>query len=140
MSKPFRGRARACGAAFVLLAACADDVPLAPGDQGSPAGDPAVALGFYGSSGAPTGPVGRPCTAPEYRQFDFWIGDWDTFEIEELNGPSIARAWITPIVDGCALHERYDDLQRRTWVVQAGTAVSRRVRRGRRSSPPRCPS
>jgi hypothetical protein len=46
------------------------------------------------------------CSAVEYRQFDFWIGDWDTFEMDD--GPSIARAEITPIVDGCALHERYE--------------------------------
>lgn len=48
------------------------------------------------------------CSAVEYRQFDFWIGDWDTFETENPNGPSIARATITPIVDGCALHELYE--------------------------------
>jgi 3',5'-cyclic AMP phosphodiesterase CpdA len=30
----------------------------------------------------------------------------------------------------CALHERYADLPRRAWAVQAGTAVSRRVRNG----------
>jgi len=48
------------------------------------------------------------CSAVEYRQFDFWIGDWDTVEMDDLNGPSIARAWIRPIVDGCALHERYE--------------------------------
>jgi 3',5'-cyclic AMP phosphodiesterase CpdA len=33
-----------------------------------------------------------------------------------------------------ALHERYDGLQRRAWVVQAGTAVSRRVRNGAANS------
>ena len=49
-----------------------------------------------------------PCSAIEYRQLDFWIGDWDTFETEDLNGRSIARALITPLVDGCALHERYE--------------------------------
>jgi hypothetical protein len=48
------------------------------------------------------------CTAVEYRQLDFWIGDWDTFETEDPNGASIARASIAPIVDGCALHERYE--------------------------------
>lgn len=48
------------------------------------------------------------CSAVEYRQFDFWLGDWDTFEAEDLNGASIARAQITPLVDGCALHERYE--------------------------------
>jgi len=30
----------------------------------------------------------------------------------------------------CALHERYADLSRHAWAVQAGTAVSRRVRNG----------
>ncbi len=48
------------------------------------------------------------CGAVEYRQFDFWIGDWDTFETEDPNGPSIARAEIISIVSGCALHERYE--------------------------------
>jgi hypothetical protein len=48
------------------------------------------------------------CSAVEYRQFDFWIGDWDTFEMDAPNGPPIARAEITPIVSGCALHERYE--------------------------------
>jgi hypothetical protein len=65
-------------------------------------GTPAVA-----SAAADTSPSTR-CSAVEYRQFDFWIGDWDTFEINDPNGPSIARAEITPIVDGCALHERYE--------------------------------
>jgi len=49
-----------------------------------------------------------PCSAIEYRQLDFWIGDWDTFDSEDLNGASIAHAVITPLVDGCALHERYE--------------------------------
>jgi hypothetical protein len=48
------------------------------------------------------------CTGPEYRQFDFWIGDWDTFEVDDRNGRSIARARIRPIVGGCALHELYE--------------------------------
>lgn len=65
-------------------------------------GMPAVA-----STADETSPSTR-CSPVEYRQFDFWIGDWDTFEMEEPNGPSIARAEIRPIVDGCALHERYE--------------------------------
>jgi hypothetical protein len=27
----------------------------------------------------PTPPA--PCAAPVYRQFDFWVGDWDVFEV-----------------------------------------------------------
>jgi hypothetical protein len=29
-----------------------------------------------------------PCSAPAYRQFDFWVGEWDVFEV----GGSIAEA------------------------------------------------
>lgn len=65
-------------------------------------GMPAIA-----SAANDTPPAAR-CSAAEYRQFDFWIGDWDAFETEAPNGPSIARAVITPIVNGCALHERYE--------------------------------
>lgn len=52
--------------------------------------------------------ISRDCATPEHRQFDFWIGDWDTFEIEAAGGPSIARARIEPVAEGCALHERYE--------------------------------
>lgn len=56
----------------------------------------------------PPTPPTPACTTAEYRQIDFWIGDWDTFESDAPAGPSIARARITPIVQGCALHELYE--------------------------------
>lgn len=49
-----------------------------------------------------------PCAATEYHQLDFWIGDWDTFESEDANGPSVARARVEPIAQGCAIHELYE--------------------------------
>jgi hypothetical protein len=48
------------------------------------------------------------CTAKEYHQLDFWIGDWDTFETDTAGGPSIARARVEPIAQGCAIHELYE--------------------------------
>lgn len=48
-----------------------------------------------------------PCTAPEYRQLDFWLGDWDTFE-PDGSGPSQARNRVTAILGGCVVHERYE--------------------------------
>jgi hypothetical protein len=52
-------------------------------------------------------PKRAACVAPEYRQFDFWLGDWDTFE---LNAPdkSIARNHVESILDGCTLREVYE--------------------------------
>lgn len=57
---------------------------------------------------APTTPAPHPCSAPEYHQLDFWIGDWDTFETDEPGQPSVARARVDPIAQGCALHELYE--------------------------------
>lgn len=53
-------------------------------------------------------PVSPHCSAAEYRQLDFWIGDWDTFEADAPDGPSVARARVEPIAQGCALHELYE--------------------------------
>jgi hypothetical protein len=53
-------------------------------------------------------PVSADCTAAQYRQFDFWIGDWDTFETEPAGGKSIARARVNAIAQGCAIHELYE--------------------------------
>jgi hypothetical protein len=56
-------------------------------------------------------PPGGYCTAPEFHQLDFWIGDWDTVDLADHpdgKGPSIAHAVVEPVLDGCALHERYE--------------------------------
>jgi hypothetical protein len=49
--------------------------------------------------------VGAPCSASEYRQFDFWLGDWDTFD--SATGKPDARVRVTSILNGCVLHEDY---------------------------------
>ena len=48
------------------------------------------------------------CSAAEYHQLDFWIGDWDTFETDTPGGPSIARARVSRIAQDCAIHELYE--------------------------------
>jgi hypothetical protein len=53
-----------------------------------------------GTQAAPAG-----CTAPGYRQFDFWLGEWDVFETS--GGPKEATASITAILKGCGVHEAY---------------------------------
>jgi hypothetical protein len=45
------------------------------------------------------------CAAPEYRQFDFWAGDWD---VSDVGSPiKVARARVDLILDGCVLREDY---------------------------------
>jgi hypothetical protein len=61
---------------------------------------------------APAAPAadaaGPRCPALEFRQFDFWVGDWDTFETDKSTPDSIARARVEPIAAGCAIHELYE--------------------------------
>ena len=53
--------------------------------------------------------VGAPnCAAADYHQLNFWLGDWDTFDSDDANGPSIARARVASIAEGCAVHELYE--------------------------------
>jgi len=55
---------------------------------------------------APAPPPATPaaCTAAEYRQFDFWLGDWD---VSTPDGRAAGRNVITRIAGGCALHENW---------------------------------
>lgn len=48
------------------------------------------------------------CTASEYRQLDFWIGDWDVFDIDSP-AKQVARIHVDRILDGCVLREDYQD-------------------------------
>jgi ketosteroid isomerase-like protein len=64
--------------------------------------------------GATTGPQpspqdskSAPCSAPEFRQFDFWIGDWDAFDVGK--SAIVAHARVDSILDGCVLREDYQN-------------------------------
>jgi len=58
---------------------------------------------------APDQPKAKACSAPEYRQVDFWVGDWDVFDVDN---PStvVARTRVDLILDGCVLREDYQGL------------------------------
>ena len=43
-------------------------------------------------------PPTEPCTAPEHRQFDFWVGEWQV-------GPT--QSSITLDASGCTVHEHW---------------------------------
>jgi hypothetical protein len=54
------------------------------------------ALGLASSLCAQPQPAA--CTAPEYRQFDFWVGDWNTYDAD---APSkvVARNRVELVLD-----------------------------------------
>jgi hypothetical protein len=81
----------------------------------------------------------KPCAAPEHRQFDFWIGDWDVFERGDA-GRRVARARVSLTLDDCVLLEEYDGADahrgksfslydsatkrwRQTWVTNRGEVL-----------------
>jgi ketosteroid isomerase-like protein len=45
------------------------------------------------------------CAAPVYRQFDFWLGEWDVFE--QGGSAKEAQATVTGVEGGCGLREQY---------------------------------
>jgi len=70
----------------------------------------AVLVGIFcpGESSARS-PASSKCATGEYRQFDFWTGDWDAYGLDEGN-KLVARARVDVILDGCALLEVYEQL------------------------------
>jgi hypothetical protein len=52
-------------------------------------------------------PPAASCQSAEYRQFDFFAGDWDTYDVAD---PStvVARNHVTIMLGGCVVHEVYE--------------------------------
>jgi hypothetical protein len=59
-----------------------------------------------GAVSSPESPKPASCVAPEYRQFDFWVGNWDAFEVDNP-ATIVARTQVDLILDGCVLRENY---------------------------------
>lgn len=59
------------------------------------------------ATGSEAVPKPAPCAAPAYHQFDFWIGDWDAFDVDNPT-TRVARTKVDRILDGCVLREDYE--------------------------------
>jgi hypothetical protein len=68
----------------------------------------AAVAGFLAqsASGEESGKPAR-CAAPPYREFDFWVGDWDAFDVDKPN-EVVARTRVMRILDSCVLLELYE--------------------------------
>jgi ketosteroid isomerase-like protein len=74
----------------------------------------AAAVLFAATTGVASGPTtaarttsqSAACSAPEYHQLDFWIGDWDAYDVGEQQKP-VARTRVDRLLDGCVLKENY---------------------------------
>lgn len=96
----------------------------------------ALCLGALNLLAVP-GAQAAACDDPAYRQFDFWLGDW---QVHTPDGKLAGHNRIAREYGGCVLHERYDtgrgysgeslnsfDIGRRvwhqTWVDNSGTLL-----------------
>ena len=50
--------------------------------------------------------VAPQCRTAEHHQFDFWLGDWDVYDVPDTTRV-VARARISRMLGGCALREVY---------------------------------
>jgi hypothetical protein len=57
---------------------------------------------------AQTAPVANVCTAPEYRQLDFWVGDWEARFDDGIGGTATGSNVVTRILGDCAIEEKFD--------------------------------
>jgi hypothetical protein len=70
----------------------------------------AAALGALLAAAAPArpqdapAPAPKPCSTPEHRQFDFWVGDW---EVTQPDGTVAGTNRIDIILGGCVLQESW---------------------------------
>jgi hypothetical protein len=54
---------------------------------------------------APAPPAPSPCAAPEFRQFDFWVGKWDVFN--PTDGNKVGESLIEAVYRGCGIRENW---------------------------------
>jgi len=55
---------------------------------------------------APSPPGPPACAASQYRQLDFWVGDWDVFDT--ARGFKAGTSRIEKVMNGCSIKESYD--------------------------------
>src|SRR4030095_9200069 len=54
---------------------------------------------------AQASPTPPTCTAPEHRQFDFWVGWWDVYPTGK--DQVVAHSLIEKLYDGCTIRENW---------------------------------
>lgn len=64
---------------------------------------------------------GKPCSSPEYRQFDFWLGEWEAFD---TSGIKRGDSKISLVLDSCTLLEEWTSTTVRNGFRYAGKSYN----------------
>ncbi|MDO1560462.1 hypothetical protein Q0812_13590 [Brevundimonas sp. 2R-24] len=94
----------------------------------------AAAIALLAGQAVAQTPQPSACEAPEHRQFDFWIGEWEVFD--RTTGERAGHSLIERLYGGCVLRENWssegfeggslnafwsgDGQWHQTWMDQAG--------------------
>lgn len=62
-----------------------------------------------------------PCSKPEFRQFDFWIGEWEAFG---KNGSKAGDSRISVILDSCVILEEWTSASQQQGLTYTGKSFN----------------
>ena len=63
----------------------------------------------------------RPCSSHEYRQFDFWLGEWEAFDTK---GQKAGDSKISLILDSCIILEEWTSATANRGIRYAGKSFN----------------
>lgn len=63
-----------------------------------------------------------PCSKPEFRQFDFWIGEWDVYG---KNGKKAGDSKISLILDSCIILEEWTSANATSGIIYSGKSFNK---------------
>jgi hypothetical protein len=63
-----------------------------------------------GTAAQPATPPPAPCAEPEFRQLDFWVGEWDVYPAANP-GRLVAHSRIESLHAGCVVREQWMPLR-----------------------------
>lgn len=63
----------------------------------------------------------KPCNKPEFRQFDFWIGEWEAFG---TNGAKAGESKVSIILDSCVILEEWTSANIQQGLVYKGKSFN----------------
>jgi len=63
----------------------------------------------------------KPCSKPEFRQFDFWIGEWEAFGKNEKKA---GDSKISVILDSCVILEEWTSANAQQGLIYSGKSFN----------------
>ena len=63
----------------------------------------------------------RPCSGPEFRQFDFWVGNWEAYGIK---GQKAGDSKISIILDSCVILEEWTSASAQQGLIYSGKSFN----------------